>query len=63
MQIQLDMYQTLAASVLVLMLGGYLKQKTTRIRKVLYSGTGGRRNFVCDRNMYLLQYRNHGNII
>lgn len=27
MEVQLDMYQTLAASVLVLMLGSYLKQK------------------------------------
>lgn len=27
MEVQLDMYQTLAASVLVLMLGSYLKQQ------------------------------------
>ena len=33
MQIQLDMYQTLAASVLVLMLGGYLKQKIHVLEK------------------------------
>ena len=31
MEVQLDMYQTLAASVLVLMLGSYLKQQTGKI--------------------------------
>ena len=33
MEVQLDMYQTLAASVLVLMLGSYLKQKIHVLEK------------------------------
>ena len=33
MEVQLDMYQTLAASVLVLMLGSYLKQQIHVLEK------------------------------
>lgn len=59
MEVQLDMYQTLAASVLVLMLGSYLKQKymfwKNSVSRHRLSGT-----VVCNRHLHLLQQRNYG---
>ena len=50
MEVQLDMYQTLAASVLVLMLGSYLKQQIHVLEKF------------CNRHMYLLQQWIYGDL-
>ena len=58
MEVQLDMYQTLAASVLVLMLGSYLKCTG----KILYSGAGRRGTAICNRHMYLLQQWIYGDL-
>ena len=40
MKIQLDMYQTIAAAVLVLMLGKYLKRKCSILEKFCIPGAG-----------------------
>ena len=61
MEVQLDMYQTLAASVLVLMLGSYLTTDTCA-GKILYSGAGRRGTAICDRHMYLLQQWIYGDL-
>lgn len=42
MEVQLDMYQTLAASVLVLMLGSYLKQQIHVLEKFCIPAPGRR---------------------
>lgn len=57
MNIHLDMYQTLAVAVLVLMLGSFLRKKIHFLGKILYSGTRYRRSALCDFHLYLLQYR------
>lgn len=56
MNIHLDMYQTLAVAVLVLMLGSFYERKYI-FWKILYSGTRNRRSALCDFHLYLLQYR------
>ena len=61
MEVQLDMYQTLAASVLVLMLGSYLKQQIHVLEKFCIPapvvGTA-----ICNRHMYLLQQWIYGDL-
>lgn len=61
MEVQLDMYQTLAASVLVLMLGSYLNNRYM-CWKILYSGAGRRGTAICNRHMYLLQQWIYGDL-
>ena len=56
MNIHLDMYQTLAVAVLVLMLEFFTRENTFS-GKILYSGTRYRRSALCDFHLYLLQYR------
>ena len=60
MEVQLDMYQTLAASVLVLMLGSY--PTDTCAGEILYSGAGRRGTAICNRHMYLLQQWIYGDL-
>lgn len=56
-KIELDMYQTLAVAVLVLMLGAYLKSKIYFLRKILYSGTCHWRTVIRHLYLYLLYHR------
>ena len=59
MKIQLDMYQTLAAAVLVLLLGNYLRKKNKLFGKILYSGTCYRRIAICYLYLYMLYHGNY----
>lgn len=54
MEVQLDMYQTLAASVLVLMLGSYLKQQIHVLEKFCIPAPVVGGTAICNRHMYLL---------
>jgi|GEM_PF-6719834 len=61
MKIQLDMYQTLAVAVLVLLLGNYLKKKIKirlAMKKLEYSGACHRRTDFCHHDMHMLCHRN-----
>ncbi len=51
MKIELDMYQTLAVAVLVLMLGKFLRARVQVLDKFLHSGAGHWRRAV--RRFYL----------
>lgn len=62
MEVQLDMYQTLAASVLVLMLGSYLKQQIHVLEKFCIPAPGRRGTAICNRHMYLLQQWIYGDL-
>ena len=55
-KIELDMYQTLAVAVLVLMLGAYLKSKIYFL-EILYSGTCHWRTVIRHLYLYLLYHR------
>lgn len=55
MKIQLDMYQTLAIAVLVLMLGTFLKKESS-FWKILYTFSCYRRTLICNFHLHLLQY-------
>lgn len=56
MKIQLDMYQTLAIAVLVLMLGTFLKKRIFFLGKILYTFSCYRRTLICNFHLHLLQY-------
>ena len=58
MKIQLDMYQTLAVAVLVLLLGNYLKKENIFPSEILYSGACHRRTDFCHHDMHMLCHRN-----
>ena len=58
MKIQLDMYQTLAAAVLVLLLGNYLKKKIYFLQKFCIPGACHRRTDFCHHDMHMLCHRN-----
>lgn len=55
MKIQLDMYQTLAAAVLVLMLGAYLKSKIHFLEQFCIPGSGCRWFIICHFHLHLLR--------
>ena len=59
MQIHLDMYQTLAIAVVVLMLGQFLKQKI-HFLEILRTCTSRGRSAFCDFYLCLLFYRRSG---
>lgn len=61
MEVQLDMYQTLAASVLVLMLGSYLKQQIHVLENSVFRRRR-RGTAICNRHMYLLQQWIYGDL-
>lgn len=60
MEIHLNMYQTLAVAVLVLLFGNFFKTPHWVSGKILYSGTCHWRSFVCNFDLSLLCYRNCG---
>lgn len=51
MHLELNMYQTLAIAVLVLILGKFLPSKNQFSGKILYPGTGCRRSDLCDHDL------------
>ncbi len=57
MKIQLDMYQTMAVAVVVLMLGSYLRKRISILEKFCIPApvVGG---FICNINMHMLCDRN-----
>lgn len=57
MKIELDMYQTLAIAVLVLMLGAFFKKTNLFSGEILHSVSGHRRTAFCNFHLHLLQYR------
>lgn len=54
MNIEFDMYQTLALAVLVLLLGSFLKKTHSFFGEILYSGTCYRWFVVCHLNLHRL---------
>lgn len=57
MKIELDMYQTLALSVLVLLLGKFLRERVRMLEKILHPGSGHRRRAVRHFYLCVLRYR------
>ena len=57
MKIELDMYQTLALSVLVLLLGKFLRAAGADAGKILHPGSGHRRRAVRHFYLCVLRYR------
>ena len=58
MELHLDMYQTLAIAVLVLLLGKFLKKKNKFSGKILYSGSGSRWSAFCHSHLRIVCNRN-----
>ena len=58
MKIQLDMYQTLAVAVLVLLLGNYLKKKIYFLQKFCIPAPVIGGLIFCHHDMHMLCHRN-----
>lgn len=58
MKIQLDMYQTMAVAVVVLMLGSYLRKRISILEKFCIPAPVVGGFFICNINMHMLCDRN-----
>lgn len=60
MEIHLNMYQTLAVAVLVLLFGSFLRHRIGFLEKFCIPAPCHWRSFVCNFDLSLLCYRNCG---